>query len=56
LRRVAQYHLSEIAVRLKISRKTIEAHRSNVMKKLEADSIAEVVRLALAEQASRESP
>lgn len=36
-----------IALELGISIKTVEAHRANIMRKLEVDSVAELVRLAL---------
>ncbi|MEP3931483.1 LuxR C-terminal-related transcriptional regulator, partial [Rhodopirellula bahusiensis] len=36
-----------IANRLEISEKTVERHRSNLMKKLEAQSVAELVKLAM---------
>jgi two-component system response regulator FixJ len=38
----------QIANELKISQKTVEVHRAHVMRKLEATSIAELVRIALA--------
>ncbi|MCM2369759.1 LuxR C-terminal-related transcriptional regulator [Rhodopirellula sp. ICT_H3.1] len=36
-----------IAKRLEISEKTVERHRSNVMKKLGVKSVAELVRIAM---------
>ncbi len=36
-----------IAAELKLSPKTVEVHRANVMRKMEADSVAELVRLGL---------
>lgn len=36
-----------IAAELNLSPKTVEVHRANVMKKMEADSVAELVRLAI---------
>jgi len=45
---LAEAHTSkEIATRLGVSVKTIEAHRSNVMRKLNLHSIAELVRYAI---------
>ncbi len=38
----------QIAVDLAISTKTVEAHRAHIMQKMAADSIAELVRLAVA--------
>lgn len=38
----------QIAVELGISPKTVEAHRAHIMQKMAADSIAELVRLAVA--------
>src|SRR3954447_18491991 len=37
----------QIAVRLRLSEKTVEAHRSRVMRKMQADSVAELVRMAV---------
>jgi len=37
-----------IADQLGVSQKTVEVHRANVMKKMQVDSLAELVRLALA--------
>jgi DNA-binding CsgD family transcriptional regulator len=37
----------ELAVTLSISVKTVEAHRANVMRKLEMHSVSEVVRYAV---------
>lgn len=42
-----------IARKLKISEKTVEKHRSNLMKKLEVRSVAELVRLSLLSQGAR---
>ena len=36
-----------IARKLKLSQKTVEFHRANVMKKMKADSVAELVTLAI---------
>jgi FixJ family two-component response regulator len=38
----------EIAAELGVSTKTVEAHRARVMEKMDADSLAELVRMALA--------
>ena len=40
----------EIANALGVSAKTIEAHRARVMEKMQAGSLAELVRMALAVQ------
>ena len=37
----------QIAIRLEISEKTVEVHRSRGKTKLRADSVAELVRIAL---------
>jgi FixJ family two-component response regulator len=37
----------EIATNLGVSSKTVEAHRARVMEKMEADSLAELVRMAI---------
>ena len=37
----------EIAAELGVSAKTVEAHRARVMDKMQADSLAELVRMAL---------
>jgi two-component system response regulator FixJ len=37
----------QVAVRLRLSEKTVEAHRSRVMRKMQADSVAELVRMAV---------
>jgi len=44
----------EIAALLGLSPKTVEVHRSHVMEKMEASSVAELVRLTLVAQASGE--
>jgi two-component system, chemotaxis family, CheB/CheR fusion protein len=43
----------EIAARLRIAQRTIETHRANVMRKMGAASLSELVRLALAAHAAR---
>ncbi len=45
-----------IARDLQISEKTVEKHRANVMKKLQAKSVAQLVRLALTAQSASQSP
>jgi two-component system, LuxR family, response regulator FixJ len=42
-----------IADRLGVSQKTVEVHRASVMKKMQVDSLAELVRLVLAQQRAR---
>ncbi len=37
----------EVAAKLQLSEKTIEIHRAHVMKKMQAESVAELVRLAI---------
>jgi FixJ family two-component response regulator len=37
----------EIAGQLKVSFKTVEAHRAKVMRKMEAESVAQLVRLVV---------
>ncbi|MBI3463999.1 MAG: response regulator transcription factor [Planctomycetes bacterium] len=44
----------QIAVRLDLSEKTIEAHRTHLMRKMEAHSLAELVRLVMTAQHNRE--
>ena len=44
---VAGLHNRDIATRLGISIKTVEAHRSKVMDKMQADSMSDLVRMAL---------
>jgi FixJ family two-component response regulator len=44
-----------IASELRLSTKTVEAHRAHVMEKMQAASLAELVRLSLFEASARES-
>lgn len=46
----------EIAVALDVSLKTVEFHRTNVMKKLGVDGVARLVRLVLSSRAGEGSP
>jgi FixJ family two-component response regulator len=46
----------EIAAALKLSPKTVEVHRSHVMSKMAADSLAELIRLTILAGAIRENP
>jgi len=45
-----------IAADLGLSAKTVEVHRGNVMRKMEADSVAELVRLCLLVSPETENP
>lgn len=45
---VAGKHNKAIASELRLSHKTVEFHRANIMEKMKADSVAELVHLALA--------
>ena len=51
---VAGLFSKEIAFKLGISPKTIEVHRTHIMQKLGADSVADLVRLALGKEARPE--
>ncbi len=46
----------EIAAALGLSKKTVEVHRANVMQKLQADSIAELVKLVVSVRSSTPPP
>jgi FixJ family two-component response regulator len=46
----------QIAVRLRLSEKTVEAHRSRVMRKMQAESVAELVRMAVTLDPAPTSP
>ncbi len=46
----------EIAFELGVSPKTIEVHRAHVMSKMQVDSLAELIRIALLAGAIRENP
>jgi FixJ family two-component response regulator len=43
----------EIAQTLGVSAKTVEAHRSRVMEKMQADSLADLVKMAVAANIER---
>jgi two-component system, LuxR family, response regulator FixJ len=45
----------EIAVRLNVNFKTIEAHRARIMLKMEADCVAQLVRMVVDANADRDS-
>jgi FixJ family two-component response regulator len=45
---VAGHANKEIAARLGIAQRTVESHRANVMKKMDAASLSDLVRLAIA--------
>jgi two-component system response regulator FixJ len=46
----------EIAASLGLSPKTVEVHRAHVMTKMEAESLAELIRIAILADALRENP
>jgi len=46
----------QIAMRLRLSEKTVEAHRSRVMRKMQAESVAELVRMAVTLDPAPTSP
>ena len=46
----------EIAAALGLSKKTVEVHRANVMQKLQADSIAELVKIVVSNRQSPSAP
>ena len=46
----------EIAARLNIVQRTVETHRANVMKKMGAGSLSDLVRLGLAAQGDLPQP
>ena len=43
----------EVALALGVSRKTVEFHRTNIMKKLDMDGVARLVRLVLSSRSNR---
>jgi len=45
-----------IAIELGVGEKTVEAHRSQVMRKLDVDSLANLIRLVLLARGDRENP
>lgn len=49
-------NVKQIAVMLDLSHKTVQIHRTNLMRKLDIDSIADLVRLAASADTLRESP
>lgn len=46
----------EIAAKLEVSFKTVEAHRAKVMRKMEAESVAQLVRLVVSSRLTGEGP
>jgi two-component system, chemotaxis family, CheB/CheR fusion protein len=53
---VAGYANKEIAARLDIAQRTVETHRANVMKKMGAGSLSDLVRLGLAAEGELPQP
>jgi FixJ family two-component response regulator len=45
-----------IAIKMQLSQKTVEFHRANVMNKMKADSLAELIHITIQLQQPRESP
>lgn len=52
---VAGYSNKQIATRLQISEKTVEAHRARVMEKVEANNLVELVKMAVIVEQYRDS-
>lgn len=52
---VAGYPNKQIAIRLSISEKTVEAHRARVMEKVEANNVVELVKMAVVVEQYRDN-
>ena len=45
-----------IAIELNLSQKTVEGHRTKIMRKLQVDSVADLVRIALMSEMDQGNP